>query len=187
MTKACPPLLDRTIMPLSELLSLVLDGELYRVGDAFAPLDTPDTPALRAEVFSKHRPGPAVADRRTASWIHGARSSPPGRPEVCIDPSKRGALPSGFDAHQHRISADDSVQLAGVRVTTPLRTASDLLLTRPSFSQSDALEVRHLLLIADATPFQLRAVLARSRRAGAARARSRIPAVEQVRLPSEAA
>lgn len=187
MTKACPPLLDRTIMPLSELLSLVLDGQLYRVGDAFVPPDTPDTPTLRARVFAALAPGPAIADRGTASWIHGARSSPPARPEVCVDPTRRGRLPPNFDAHQHRISDDDCAELSGVRVTTPLRTATDLLLTLPVFTPHDALETRHLLLLAKATPNRIRAGLARSRRTGTERALTRLLLIESARLPSEAA
>ncbi|MEY9850850.1 hypothetical protein ABH923_000528 [Leifsonia sp. EB41] len=183
MTTALPLLLDRDVLPLAELFSLVLDGQLYRVGDAFATTDIPDTPSLRAHAFAAHRPGSTVADRGTAAWIHGTRSAPPLRPQVCVDRRRRGRVPPDFDAHQHRLGADDVVELSGVRVTAPLRTAADLMLTLPRFGHHEALEVRHLLDLGRASPDRLGAHLARSRRHGATRALTRMPVVERTELP----
>ena len=184
MTTACPLLFDRSVLPLAELFALVLDGQLYRVGDSFATSDTPDTPALRAHAFAALRPGRTVADRGSAAWIHGTRSVPPLRPQVCIDRASRGRVPSGFDAHQHALDRGDAVELSGVRVTAPLRTAMDLVLTLPSFGPPDALEVRHLLAIARASPAELGDRLARSRRRGSARAVGRLARVERTELPA---
>ena len=178
-----PRLLDRTILPIAELFALVLDGQLYRVGDAFATLDTPDTPALRASAFAAFRPGSSIADRGTAAWIHGTRSSPPPRPQVCVDPARRCRLSAEFDAHQHAISEGEVVSFADVRVTTPLRTAGDLLLTLPSFDRASAQEVRHLLTLAEASTDALGDKLRRSRRAGCERAIERLRDVERTRLP----
>lgn len=186
MTTACPLLFDRSVLPLAELFALVLDGQLYRVGDAFATVDTPDTPALRAQVFAALRPGHTVADRGTAAWIHGTRSVPPLRPQVCIDRRHRGSVPLDFDAHQHALVEGDAVELAGVRVTSPLRTAADLMLTLPRFERLDALEVRHLLAIGRASPRELGSYLAHSRRKGATRAHTRLPLVERTELPAPA-
>ncbi|MFE4469092.1 hypothetical protein ACFRFH_09765 [Leifsonia sp. NPDC056824] len=184
MTTALPLLLDRDVLPLAELCSLVLDGQLYRVGDAFAATDTPDTPSLRATVFATLRPGSTVADRGTAAWIHGTRSTPPARPQVCVDRIRRGRVSPEFDAHQHRLAAGDVVELCGVRVTAPLRTAADLMLTLPRFGHPEALEVRHLLEIGRASPDRLGAHLARSRRHGATRALTRMSVVERTELPA---
>lgn len=183
MTKTSSPLLDRSIMPLAELFALVLDGQLYRVGDSFATQDTADTPALRAAAFATHRPGAAVADRETAAWIHGTRRSPPARPQVCVDRERRGRLSSEFDAHQHALGEGDTITLAGVRVTTPLRTAADLLLTLPAFDKANAIEAQHLLVLAGASISQLREQLSRFRRVGAPRAVQRLAEVERARLP----
>lgn len=186
MTTACPLLFDRTVLPLAELFSLVLDGQLYRVGEAFAAIDTPDTPALRAQAFGALRPGRLVADRGTAAWIHGTRSTPPLQPQVCIDRRSRGRLPTGFDAHQHALGPADTLDLDGVRVTTPLRTAMDLVLTLPVFDAAEALEARHLLAIARASPEDLAGRLASSRRRGAARAVMRLAGIERAELPGSA-
>jgi hypothetical protein len=183
MTTACPALIDRTILPLAELLALVLDGQLYRVGDAFATLDTPDTPELRAHAFVLLRPGHLVADRGTAAWIHGTRSAPPGQPQVCIERAHRGRVPFGFDAHQHALDAGDTLELSGARVTAPLRTALDLVLTSPRFDRADALEVRHLLAIAHVSPDELRDRIAQTRRRGSARALIRLALIESTELP----
>lgn len=183
MTTACPLLIDRTVLPLAELFALVLDGQLYRVGDAFATPDTPDTPELRARAFGLLRPGRLVADRGTAAWIHGTRSVPPGRPQVCIERASRGRVPFGFDAHQHALDAGDTVELSGARVTTPLRTALDLVLTTTGFDRPEAEEIRHLLTIARASPDDLRDRLARTRRRGSARAVIRLALIERTELP----
>lgn len=183
MTSASPLLLDRSVLPLAELFALVLDGQLYRVGDAFATLDTPDTPELRAHAFCALRPGRLIADRGTAAWIHGTRSTPPPVPQVCIDRRRRGRVSTGFDAHQHALGTGDTIELGGVRVTAPLRTAMDLLLTLPTFDRPDALEVRHLLAIARAPTGDLRGRLARSRRRGSARAVIRLAVVDRTELP----
>ena len=184
MTTATPLLFDRDVLPLAELFALVLDGELYRVGDAFASPDTPDTPSLRAAAFAALRPGRTVADRGTAAWIHGTRSVPPLRPQVCVDRRRRGRVPPGFDAHQHTLGAGEAVKLSGVRVTVPLRTAADLMLTLPRFGPAEALEVRHLLQLGREGPDDLGASLACSRRQGAPRALTRMSLVERTRLPA---
>ncbi|MEY9953385.1 hypothetical protein [Leifsonia sp. EB34] len=184
MTTALPLLLDRNVLPLAELLSLVLDGQLYRVGDAFAVTDTPDTPSLRAQAFAALRPASTVADRGTAAWIHGTRSAPPVRPQVCVDRRRRGRVPPEFDAQQHALGAGDVVELSGVRVTAPLRTAADLMLTLPRFGPAEALEVRHLLALGRVPPDRLGAQLSRSRRHGATRALTRMSVVERTELPA---
>lgn len=184
MTTASALLIDRDILPLAELFSLVLDGQLYRVGDAFAATDIPDTPSLRAHAFAALRPGSTVADRGTAAWIHCTRSAPPLRPQVCVDRRRRGRVSPDFDAHQHRLGAGEVVELSGVRVTAPLRTAADLMLTLPRFGPHEALEVRHLLEVGRASPDALGAHIARSRRHGSTRALTRMSLVERTELPA---
>ncbi|UAJ77963.1 hypothetical protein IT072_11735 [Leifsonia sp. ZF2019] len=180
----CPTLLDRRVLPLAELLALVLDGQAYRVGDAFAPIDTPDTPALRASALRAAVPRRAIAERATAAWIHGARSSPPVRPQVCLRPPDRGArIPVSVDSRQRRLTAHETTMIGPLAVTTPLRTAADLVLTAAEFSEPDALEVRHLLAIESAAPSALLAFVPRTRRGGAVRVIRRLALVERSPLP----
>lgn len=183
----CPTLLDRRVLPLAELLALCLDGQLYRVGDAFASPDTPDTPALRARALAAEVPRRAIAERATAAWIHGTRSSPPPRPQICILPADRGTLiPAGVDGRQRSL-ADDEFETAGpIAVTSALRTAADLLLQPGPFGHADAVEVRHLLRLAGSPPSALRPAFPRTRRGGSGRSLQRLELVEGVRLPGAA-
>ncbi|WP_285116494.1 type IV toxin-antitoxin system AbiEi family antitoxin [Leifsonia sp. fls2-241-R2A-40a] len=184
MTSISPPLLDAGILPVVELLALCLDGHLFRVGDAFATVDTPDGPALRAQGFARSAPGWAVADRGSAAWIHGTRSVPPPVPQVCVPPNRRGGVRSpSVDTSHRALAAGDTMAFGGVIVTTPVRTAVDLLSTSPTFDEAEALEVRHLLALAAVTPAELDELLRASRRKGCGVARSRMPAVARATLP----
>ncbi|MFF2052030.1 hypothetical protein ACFVU2_10565 [Leifsonia sp. NPDC058194] len=180
----CPTLLDRRILPLAELLALCLDGQLYRVGESFATTDTPDTPALRAQALAATVPRRAIAERGTAAWIHGTRSSPPPRPQICLDPSRRGTrVPVAVDGRQRTLKPGEARPIGPIAVTTPLRTAADLLLSAPVFDEPEALEVRHLLALDAAMPESLARFVPRTRRGGSVRALQRIRSVERARLP----
>ncbi|WP_158864475.1 type IV toxin-antitoxin system AbiEi family antitoxin [Leifsonia sp. AG29] len=179
-----PPLLDSHAIPLAELLSMWLDGDVYRVGERFSPLDLPETAEIRAAAFAADALHEVVADRASASWIHGARPTSPRRWQVCVLPGRRGGrLPPWYDSRQRNLAADDVTQVAGIAVTTPLRTAFDLLVDADRFGRSESWEVRWLLHLDDATPFTLRRLLGRSRVPGIERARARLDQVELARLP----
>ncbi|MGN7798657.1 type IV toxin-antitoxin system AbiEi family antitoxin [Leifsonia sp. 22587] len=185
MTTITAPLLDSSVLPLPELLSLCLDGQLYRVGDAFAPPGEPDVPELRAHSLSSTLPGWAIADRGSAAWVHGTRAMMPPLPQVCIPPHHRGGLgAAGLDAWHRSLLPDEVMTVGPISVTTPLRTAIDLLSDPSGFGDAAALEIRHLLALAELTPAQLDAALRSRRRKGCALARSRLPAVARTRLPA---
>ncbi len=69
----------------------------------------------------------AIAVDRTAAWVHGVDVAPPAtgevRPVEVISPGRtaRGGLASG-----RQLSGHDIEHIAGLRLTTPLRTALDL-------------------------------------------------------------
>src|SRR4051794_16675557 len=120
MTALLPRLLSPGVVPLSELLALCLDGQLYRVGDAFATLDTPESAALRAQAFAMSAPRATIADRGTAAWIHGTRAAPPNRLQVCVDAEHRGGrVPADVDGRECSLAPGDTVVLGGRRVTSP--------------------------------------------------------------------
>lgn len=147
MTALIPRLLTADALPLAELNAMRLDGELFAVADAFATLDTPDTAELRAAAFQLGVPRSAVADRRTASWIHGARAVAPSRVQICVQGVHRGSAAASLrhDIRQAALHHGDTVSLGGARVTTPLRTAIDLLRTETHLTSTVALEVQALL------------------------------------------
>ncbi|MGO4593627.1 type IV toxin-antitoxin system AbiEi family antitoxin [Leifsonia sp. 2TAF2] len=184
MTSISPPLLDTGVLPVVELLALCLDGHLFQVGDEFAPVGTPDGPDLRAQAFARSVPLWAVADRGSAAWIHGTRALPPPIPQVCVPLHRRGGMTApSVDVSHRALGTDDTQSFAAVRVTTPLRTACDLLSVSTTFGDAEALEVRHLLALAAVTPAELDELLRASRRKGSGLARSRMPAVARAVLP----
>lgn len=184
MTALASPLLDPDVLPLVELLALCLDGQVYRVGDAFASADTPDGPELRAHAFARTVPSWAVADRGTAAWIHGARGSAPPVPQVCVPPSHRGGSSlARLDTSYCAVEAGELTTIADVLVTTPLRTAEDLLCFPGRFTPVDAVEVRQLLELARLPVAQLDDRLRDGQRRGHELARSRIPLVARSMPP----
>jgi len=175
------PLLDADVLPLAELFALCLDGQVFRVGDAFAAIGTPDGPELRAAAFVRSAPGWTVADRGSAAWIHGTRASPPPLPQVCVPDARRGRVSSGFvDACHRTLAADETMTIGPALVTTPLRTALDLLEKAGRFGPREALEVRQLLALASAGVEELSERLDAGPRKGADLARGRLPDVARV-------
>jgi hypothetical protein len=153
MTSALPRLLGAPAFSFAELCAARLDGQLYRVGDLFATIDTADSAELRAEAFAAVTPSSVIADRGTSSWIHGARASPPTALQVCVDHTRRGAAVGtiGLDVRQCALTRGDVIRLGGARTTSPLRTAVDLLRTERRFTPMAALEIAALLRFADAS------------------------------------
>ena len=175
MTTLIPRLLAPGVLPLAELLALCLDGQLYRIGEAFATLDTPESAALRAEAFAVGAPRGTIADRGTAAWIHGTRPEPPHRLQVCVDATRRGGrLPSELDGRECVLAPGDTVRLGGVLVTSPARTAMDLLLTEKRFPPERMHEVRYLLRLSGEDPADLTRRLRRRPRPGSSRAIQRL-------------
>jgi hypothetical protein len=93
----------------------------------------PDDTATRRAALELVVPPGAVVARSTAAWVRGVdvtgvgtRGDPP--VVECIVPPGR-ALPGrpGVRCHRLPLLADDVEQLGGVRSTTPVRTAVDLL------------------------------------------------------------
>ncbi|HEV7186102.1 MAG TPA: hypothetical protein VGN33_16550 [Leifsonia sp.] len=180
MTSLLPRFLDPSVLPLAELHAARLDGHLYRVGDAFVTIDTPDSAELRAAAFRLVAPKAAVADRLTASWIHGARAGPPAPLHVCVDSAHRvsGRSLQGLDVRQSILSRGDIVLLGDAKVTSPLRTVVDLLRSVDRFTPAAAVELRGLLALAGADVFDCRERLQRHDRIpGTRRALERLSAL----------
>ncbi|WP_271178823.1 hypothetical protein [Leifsonia poae] len=188
MTSVLPRLLGPPTIPQAELSALRLDGQLYRVGDSYATLDTPDTHELRAEAFALLAAPSMIADRRTAAWIHGVRAEPPPVLHACVDRARRGPAsnPPGIDLRQCALERGDVLRVGRARLTSPLRTVVDLLRTEQRFTAGLALQVQALLALAGVAPAECQAHIKRHIQSpGTRRALVRLAAVPQHRAAPE--
>jgi hypothetical protein len=128
-----------------ELQAMRLDGEVFRLATAWAPVDEPVTPEMRARAVMAERSPRLVAELQTAAWIWGAIVSLPRPIELCADVRARARLRPGADAVVREVvlHGTDVVDLGGARVTTPLRTIVDLARTTASFSVIRDLALRY--------------------------------------------
>lgn len=122
------PVLTRSDFPAPELTALILDGEGYRVDDCVSPLDEPPGPVQRAAALAAEIPQRLIAEQHSAAWIWGAQPFPPQRHEVCADITARTRPTNGalLSLREVVLLHEDTAVLAGLAVTTPMRTAIDL-------------------------------------------------------------
>jgi hypothetical protein len=134
-----------------ELAALVLDGEAYRIDQCVAPVDEIPGPRVRATALAAELPERLIAEQHTAAWVWGALAQPPRRHEVCSDIAARTrpALDARLHVREVVILHDDTVDLAGIRVTTPMRTAIDLARFVPEWSDDETRTIRDLLRLAE--------------------------------------
>lgn len=127
MTPLVPVALTMADLPLAELSSARLDGELFALGGSWCPVDALDGPETRAGAIQRAAPRRAAAERLTAAWIYGLAPEPDEH-QFCVDVNARTrkAPDAGVRLREVRLGSDDTVILARLLVTTPLRTAVDL-------------------------------------------------------------
>ena len=123
------PALDPGSFSEAERSVLLLDGEVVPLGLTVVPVDVPVGPGVRAASLSAAVARPAlVVDLRTAAWVHGVLTDLPRPLTLAIDVSRsRRTKLVTPPPREARFRADDLVRLGGVLVTTPLKTAFDLL------------------------------------------------------------
>ena len=120
-------------LPLAELYSARLDGQVFQVADSWCVIDEIDGCSNRALAASQLVPPRAIAEQLTAAWIYGLAPEPR-RHQFCV---LIGARTSALWSPRARVreivrTPDDVRTIAGVRVTTPLRTAVDLARYTPT-------------------------------------------------------
>lgn len=133
----------------SKVRYLVAEGRLRRVvRGVYCPADLPDSLELRAQCLAMVLPARAVVCDRTAAWLWGIDCLEPG--EQCGGPPRVEVVALGGHDRTRRREAlggkRDLVEaeictVAGVRVTTPVRTACDLASLRgryPALAVYDA-------------------------------------------------
>ncbi|MFC0678036.1 type IV toxin-antitoxin system AbiEi family antitoxin [Lysobacter korlensis] len=116
-------------LPLAELLAARLDGDVFTLNLSFFAIDEFETPALRAASLRPHTPANLTAERDTAAWVWGARTTPPRVHEFCSGMGTRGRPggPLAMTVREVVIDGAEIRELSGLRVTDPERTLLDLL------------------------------------------------------------
>jgi len=176
MTFRLPTLIDTRILPDAVLRAAVLDGELVAVGEAYRVVDLPVDAATRARSVAAHARGGRVIAERTAAWVWGALADHPVPYTTVRSPAAAGAhtpvdVAPGARVRVVGLPPRDVVRLDGVPVTTPMRTAVDLICA----DAFDAATIRALLDLPSMSSGALRAeLLRRRRRHGRARAIGRL-------------
>jgi hypothetical protein len=156
-------LLTARDFPLAELTAMRLDGDVVAVGPAFAPYDDVPDPTQRAVALRDLAGDRLVAERRTAAWIWGAIGSPPFPWELCAIDGYRVALAPepGVVVREVVMLPGEVRYLAGVGVTTPTRTAADLVRFVEAWTPDDAQLVADLLALTRTDPETVRTALDR--------------------------
>lgn len=127
MTRLLAPVLTPDDLPVAELCGARLDGEVYQLADAWCPVDEVDGPTVRALAVGLLVPPRAIAERLTAAWVYGLVPEPV-RHQFCVDHGARTHVPVSprVQLREVRCAPEDTRVIAGLRVTTPLRTVIDL-------------------------------------------------------------
>ena len=159
------PVLHRSDFPVPELRALVLDGEAYQVGDCIAPVDELAGPIQRAAALAAELPARLIAEQHSAAWVWGAQPHPPHRHEVCADITARArpAVGAPLSVREVVLLHEDTSLLAGLSVTTPMRTAIDLARFVPLWDDTETDIVRALLSLAGVGVIECARVMNRKR------------------------
>jgi hypothetical protein len=139
----------------AELTRLHREGVVaLLVGDAYAPADATGAPGIRGAAAALVLPPGAVLAGVAAAWVHGVGGA--SLAGVCGDPGVDVISPPGLvprpksrgwlRIRQFSLADDDRLELGGLAVTTPVRTAVDLTRLVPP-----AVAVDLLVRLADAT------------------------------------
>jgi hypothetical protein len=136
-------------LPVAELSSLRLDGEVFPMGDFWCPVDQADTPGQRAAALGLLVPRRAIAERLSAAWIWGLAGEPE-QHQVCVDTAARTHFPWSSRYHFRELNCPprDTVRIAGMLVTRPRRTALDLARWTPAALPDPAPLLATLLVLA---------------------------------------
>ncbi|MEZ5194653.1 MAG: type IV toxin-antitoxin system AbiEi family antitoxin domain-containing protein [Nocardioides sp.] len=129
--------LTRLGLTRSRLRAMVADGAVRRVlRGVYAPASLPDTPETRARCAALVLPPHCVVSDLAAAWIWGINGYDPEALDIAPaldvvsiggpDRTRRPELVGG----KRTLRDDDLVDLAGLRITSPLRTACDVACLR---------------------------------------------------------
>ena len=141
-----PPILSAADLPAPELSAARLDGELFAVGACFAPVDEIEQPLHRAAALHAGQSGRLIAEQLSAAWVWGALDAPPAHLQFCAATGARVSHSPArwMTVREVVIEPDDIVAFGPALVTTPLRTAVDLVRFSSTFGAREIQVVRRL-------------------------------------------
>ena len=147
MTPRLPPVLSALDLPLAELQCAALDGELYALDQCFCPIDEFETIHLRARALGVVLDPRIIAERLSAAWVWGALITPPRRHQLCVAIGARTRPHPSLNATLREvvISVDEIDTVAGVSVTSRLRTVIDLLRFSENFGDREISAIATLM------------------------------------------
>lgn len=113
----------------SELMAARLDGDVVELGEAFIVADAVETPELRARSLRAIAAPSLAFTHESAAWIHGAHASAPRHHFVQRASAQRCAplIHAQVTYRDQRLPPDDIVIIAGVQVSSLVRTLVDLV------------------------------------------------------------
>lgn len=128
MSSSLASVLTADDLPAVELQAVLLDGDVYPLGEAFCLIGELEAPRHRARAVLGGRSTRLIAELRTAAWIWGATDHL-GRLRFAVSPDARTRLVPGPGHVLREIvhSPGDIAELDGLSVTAPLRTILDLV------------------------------------------------------------
>lgn len=141
------PVLSPDDLSWVELQAARLDGDVYELAGSYCLIGELESPQHRAEAVLGTRSARLIAELTTAAWIWGACAEP-AHPSFAVTPDARTRLVADPRATVREIvyADDDVAQVGTARVTTPLRTALDLV-RMPGFDAGVAATVARLAAI----------------------------------------
>ena len=165
MPPSLAPVLSQIDLPMAELCAARLDGELFRVDECFVPVDEIEQPAHRALALSPFLPERLIAEQRTAAWILGVLKAAPVQHQFCVAIGARARPVNSrrISIREVVISESEIVSYAGLRVTSPLRTAVDLIRSSSQFGADEQQLVHELLKLGNVTTADCRLALGQRR------------------------
>lgn len=116
-------------IPLAELCAARIDGDVSAIGSAYCALDTVIDTQLRLRVALRGAPAGTIVAGQTAAWVYGAQPCLPNRRTLCFAHHETPRIASSRDflVRDVVITAEEVVLTPAGSITSPLRTASDLV------------------------------------------------------------
>ena len=129
MTRVGDVLDEGNGIPLAELCAARIDGDVSAIGSAYCPLDAVIDSQLRLRIALRGAPLGTIAAGETAAWVYGALPRLPYRRTLCFDHNQTRRIASSRDFLVRDVvfTPGEVVQTPAGSITSPLRTASDLV------------------------------------------------------------
>jgi hypothetical protein len=118
------------VLSIAERSAMRLDGDLVDLAESATHVDRVVSPADRVRSLRLALGSAHIISGLAAAWVHGAATLP-AVVDVATLRHRRADVPAGCRALIRRVALDTCLRIDGVRVTSRLRTAVDLLADDP--------------------------------------------------------